>query len=90
MQRSKATGPGRSGTNRNTDASAKRQINRITQSSNLQPMYEYLIIAPNAKPFYTNWVSDELMPPDATVINLLNDTFSRDGVTWEEIDEDHL
>lgn len=53
-------------------------------------MYEYLIIAPNAKPFYTNWVSDELMPPDATVINLLNDTFSRDGVTWEEIDEDHL
>jgi len=43
------------------------------------------------KVFYTNWFDvDNLYVQGMTVVNRINHTYTTDGKTWLEIEEDHL
>lgn len=51
---------------------------------------QYLVLH-NNKAFYTNWYNYENNYNDGMVVfSLLTDTYTTDGINWEEIEEDHL
>lgn len=55
-------------------------------------MYTYLVFDKMGNScFYTNYYDYENNYIEGSVVfNLLQNTFTTDGITWEEIEEDHL
>jgi len=53
----------------------------------------YLIVTSCYEPFYTNWFDAENnfnQAADMVVFNLLNHTYTTNGIDWHEIKQDHL
>jgi hypothetical protein len=51
----------------------------------------YLIIPEGSDPFFTNWFSPlNNFVAGMLVIDTHTDMFTRDGITWQEIEHDHL
>ena len=51
----------------------------------------YLITHHNFEPFYTNWFEyPNHYLEGMTVFNLLDNTYTTNGIDWKEITEDHL
>lgn len=54
-------------------------------------MFQYLIIQNDIPPFYTNYYEyDNHYQKGMTVINLLANKYTNNGIDWFNINEDHL
>ena len=53
-------------------------------------MLKYLVTIPNHPPFITNYYSLNFFIKGMTIYNLLSRTFTTDGKTWKDIEEDFL
>ena len=52
---------------------------------------KYLVMHPDYSPFLTNWFDYQNHYIEKMVIyNLINQTYSRDGITWLELSIDNL
>ena len=52
----------------------------------------YIVFIPGHDPYFTEWISRELFPEvaGAVVVNWKHGRFTKDGVHWNEMEEDHL
>jgi hypothetical protein len=51
----------------------------------------FLIIPTEGKPFYTDWfMAENNYAAGMIVFNLYKHTYTKDGKTWDKIEEDHL
>jgi hypothetical protein len=51
----------------------------------------YLVTMPDNEPFFTEWFDTENHFAETMVVyDLAKGLYTTDGVTWEEIQEDHL
>lgn len=51
----------------------------------------YLIIPKESDPFYTNWFDVENRYVEGMIVfNLLVHMYTKDGINWQEIIQDHL
>ena len=51
----------------------------------------YLVTQPNYAPFLTNWFdSENHFTEDMVVYNLLNNSYTTNGIEWIELNIDHL
>ncbi len=51
----------------------------------------YLVLPETLDPFYTNWFDAENNFVDGMVVfNLLNHTYTTDGINWYKVKQDHL
>ena len=51
----------------------------------------YLVTHPNYAPFLTNWFdSENHFTEDMVVYNLLNNTYTTNGIEWIELNIDNL
>ena len=52
---------------------------------------KYLIYKPEHEPFYTNWFDAENNFAEGMVVfDLINNSYTSDGIVWREIESDHL
>ena len=62
------------------------------QLSNINSTMRYLVTCSFFPPFFTKWFNPENFEPNSymTVFDLLLSKYTTDGVTWQEIETDHL
>lgn len=51
---------------------------------------KYIVIFEGETPFRTKWINSENFDGKCLVIDTSNNTWSKDGENWHEMEEDHL